>query len=688
MDNNGRIWSFWDLYTIHGIYIPKIQRDYVQGRRNRQVNKNRKELVGKLYDALTSSQETMRLNFVYGYLQENRFVPIDGQQRLTTLFLLHVYIFARAEDDINTDFPKNKFDYDTRYTTNRFIESLLKNIKNLIENNDDLITAIEESPWFLYGWKNDMSVVSSVVMLNEIHQIFKEYDGDFYELYEKLISKNCPITFMLLDITDGIGKPNELYIRMNARGKQLTAFENFKADIYGYLDGVDVKTNLVNNMDGAWLDMFWGLNDESIAEKYCDVFYRELLHWIIINGLTVRTEKDKLVDINKSGSDTFKWLSQAKEDEIDEIYLSDYQGIAVKWLGKEERLKEIFEDVHAAFTVIQHLGRDFLTKERIKYGEEKNVYHSEISGYKIRVMLYALTRYSQIKNGVITDDDELEAWYRIFKKLIDNTEIDKPEKFYHTCRQIGAIDKAQVGIDELENLTAFDNYQREEEIFKLQLINCDQNYTTAITKAEKDEYFKGQIYFAFRLMSKDLPVLQATQFATPDFKNAIQELKGKCGEFNSVWGKVKNLFSYVLDHEEDNCLLHRALLCYGDYSMRSSSQSSHWELFYEGKKSYFTWRRLLRENLPFEIFKQLFKCLQGEDIEKELQAICRQGPVQGWKTASNILDVIIARSLIQNERYLKTMSYKRFNQTQLLKGGKANDAEDTKFDDLKNNFQK
>ena len=226
MDNNGRIWSFWDLYTIHGIYIPKIQRDYVQGRRNRQVNKNRKELVGKLYDALTSSQETMRLNFVYGYLQENRFVPIDGQQRLTTLFLLHVYIFARAEDDINTDFPKNKFDYDTRYTTNRFIESLLKNIKNLIENNDDLITAIEESPWFLYGWKNDMSVVSSVVMLNEIHQIFKEYDGDFYELYEKLISKNCPITFMLLDITDGIGKPNELYIRMNARGKQLTAFEN------------------------------------------------------------------------------------------------------------------------------------------------------------------------------------------------------------------------------------------------------------------------------------------------------------------------------------------------------------------------------------------------------------------------------------------------------------------------------
>ncbi len=687
MDNNGKVWTFWDLYMKHGIYIPKIQRDYVQGRNNKQVNKNRKDLVGKLYDALTNAQETMRLNFVYGYLQENWFVPIDGQQRLTTLFLLHAYIFARANR--LEGFPKDKFYYATRYTTNRFFASLLNHIQELIEKNDNLITAIEESPWFMYGWKNDMSVVSSAVMLNEIHQRFKDCKVETINKYcERLKGADCPITFMMLDITDGIGKPNELYIRMNARGKQLTAFENFKADSYGYLDGVAVKANLVNNMDGAWLDMLWGLNDESIAEKYCDVFYRELLHWIIINGLTVRAEKDKLVDINKSGSDTFQWLSQAKEDEIDEIYLSDYQGIAVKWLGKEERLKEVFEDVYAAFAAIQHLGRDFLAKERIKYGEEKNVYHSEISGYKIRVMLYTLTRYSQIKNGGIADDDELESWYKIFKKLIDNTEIDKPEKFYQACRQIGAIDKAQVGIDELKNLTAFDNYQREEEIFKLQLINCDQNYITAVTEAEKEEYFKGQIYFAFRLMSKDLPVLEAAQFATPNFKNAIEELKGKCGEFSSVWEKVKNLFSYVLDHEEDNCLLHRALLCYGDYSMRSSSQSSHWELFYEGKKSYFTWRRLLRENLPFEIFKHLFEELRGEDIEKELQAICGQGPVQGWKTSSNILNVTIAGSLIQNERYLKTMSYKRFNQTQLLKGGKANDAEDTKFDELKSNFQK
>ena len=37
------------------------------------------------------------------------------------------------------------------------------------------------------------------------------------------------ISFMLLEIKD-LGRPNELYIKMNARGKQLTDFENLKAE--------------------------------------------------------------------------------------------------------------------------------------------------------------------------------------------------------------------------------------------------------------------------------------------------------------------------------------------------------------------------------------------------------------------------------------------------------------------------
>ena len=104
MSNNlktmtGRISTFWSLYNEKIIYIPKIQRDYVQGRKNVQVISNRGEFVAQLINALEKKTPLM-LNFIYGYNDENRFVPIDGQQRLTTLYLLHIYYFQYENQPI------------------------------------------------------------------------------------------------------------------------------------------------------------------------------------------------------------------------------------------------------------------------------------------------------------------------------------------------------------------------------------------------------------------------------------------------------------------------------------------------------------------------------------------------------------------------------------------------------------
>ena len=49
--------------------------------------------------------------------------------------------------------------------------------------------------------------------------------------------------------------------------------------MYSYLEekNSDIKKDLVGNMDGDWLDLLWKLEDAACAEKYCDIFYRELL---------------------------------------------------------------------------------------------------------------------------------------------------------------------------------------------------------------------------------------------------------------------------------------------------------------------------------------------------------------------------------------------------------------------------
>ena len=75
---------------VSKIVIPIIQRDYAQGRENPEVNRVRNRFLDSLYGAVT--EHPITLDFVYGDIDENGIMtPLDGQQRLTTLFLLHWY---------------------------------------------------------------------------------------------------------------------------------------------------------------------------------------------------------------------------------------------------------------------------------------------------------------------------------------------------------------------------------------------------------------------------------------------------------------------------------------------------------------------------------------------------------------------------------------------------------------------
>ena len=94
MSSIGQQYTFWNLINDYKIIVPKIQRDYVQGRESKTVEKNREEFVKELIDSLVWNKP-MSLNFVYGTIHGDEFIPIDGQQRLTTLFLLHLYVFAK-----------------------------------------------------------------------------------------------------------------------------------------------------------------------------------------------------------------------------------------------------------------------------------------------------------------------------------------------------------------------------------------------------------------------------------------------------------------------------------------------------------------------------------------------------------------------------------------------------------------
>ena len=64
-------------------------------------------------------------------------------------------------------------------------------------------------------------------MIHAIHSRFA--DCDARSAWQRLIASDAPaISFQLLPIDD-MGSGEDLYIKMNSRGKPLTPFENFKA---------------------------------------------------------------------------------------------------------------------------------------------------------------------------------------------------------------------------------------------------------------------------------------------------------------------------------------------------------------------------------------------------------------------------------------------------------------------------
>ena len=89
-------YSLWQLLSDRGIEIPVFQRDYAQGRLDKATLRH--DFLHQLVVALTGAEDTAgNLDFVYSFGDENKELkPLDGQQRLTTLWLLHWYLAIKT----------------------------------------------------------------------------------------------------------------------------------------------------------------------------------------------------------------------------------------------------------------------------------------------------------------------------------------------------------------------------------------------------------------------------------------------------------------------------------------------------------------------------------------------------------------------------------------------------------------
>ena len=272
--HDGTLTSFSQLFgktinstQVKAIEIPLFQRDYAQGRQSELVSQVRERFIADLCAALDGSQN-IHLDFVFGDVVDGTLYPLDGQQRLTTLFLLHCYLAWHQPKDTTSTLPWHAFHYATRPGAREFCQFLTKCRPDM---GEEVLSAwLCDQASYLPTWKHDPTIQGMLVVLDSLHQHYRRQANErLNTAWQRLIDPENPaISFLLLPVT-AQKLDNTLYVKMNSRGRPLTEFENFKADLEALLhknpaiDGAAVSY-FSRMIDTDWADLFWEYCKEQI----------------------------------------------------------------------------------------------------------------------------------------------------------------------------------------------------------------------------------------------------------------------------------------------------------------------------------------------------------------------------------------------------------------------------------------
>jgi hypothetical protein len=539
--------------------IPIIQRDYAQGRSDERSKEIRKTFLGSLIAAVENySQKNIELDFVYGKRNKNKVYLLDGQQRITTLYLLHWYLAQRLQK------PSLLKDVALSYRVRQYADEFTQKISDESTQIDFTSSipsqAICNCTWFFDAWKHDPTVKGMLNTLDTIHELLKDKKISEEHYWQPL--EEGAVTFYWLDLEEH-QLTDELYLKMNARGKQLSNFENFKASLVKRIadNGWEKNTNTTEKesfsfkMDTIYTDLFWEYRGEvnvidyevinffagmamiGYALKENSEAQQKRIQELFKNPLSVRVE-----DFEKSDFERFTF------------YLDFYS--EVEKISIETELWKYYNTDNK-----RGLFEEFI-KDKNKGTEKKYVGAT----YSQRVLFYALSELfmeAKDKNNISED------FIRVVRNIVENATIDSPQTF------VGAIKLMSELLEGVQDIywylcktaiqSNFASYQVTQEKQKAERIVANPEWKDVIWKAEDHPMFKGDIGFLLLETENDLSL----------FKKRYEVAKEMFDE-NGVKGKYR-----------ENALLIRALV----------SRFDNWYLFWSRlvfDSSTETWKRILR----------------------------------------------------------------------------------------------
>lgn len=329
--------------------------------------------------------------------------------------------------------------------------------------------------------------------------------GTSGSMYNISMEKLKRLTFYFLPIRD-MGLTDELYIKMNSRGKPLTVFEHFKAELEREIRALDEKNGqntadrIVGKIDKSWTDLLWKYRSSGSSDADDNIIDDEFLRYFkfVCDIICYRNGQSP----QGYSSDVFDLLHLyfSADDEKAVANIATLESFFDCWCkikgynNPTEFLESFMSYTHARGKIVVD------SRYKIDVFEDCLHFYSDKSG-RIRqfplnriVLLYAITIYLQHQSEVTYSD--FVRRIRIVNNLIQNSEDEVSDRQDRNripaiLQAVDAIILTGVIDDSIE--INFNVNQIQEEKEKIEFLMQNPDRTDEVFELEDHNMLKGQI---------------------------------------------------------------------------------------------------------------------------------------------------------------------------------------------------
>ena len=601
--------SLWSLLSVRGlsVRIPALHRDYVQGRQDAEAERVRRKLLDDLSDALREAasdpaglRSGMDLGFLCGCVEQDRsLIPVDGQQRLTTLFLLHwllAFRSGRLESDPEVREALLRFRFEGREPADRFCRRLLLQgpcASGPASGSGCISSRIRGCAWFSDDCEQSLSVRGMLVMLDALEERLTGLaDAGFAagRLFSLLTSARPPVSFLFLNLGDA-GLADSAYIKMNARGRPLSFFEGFKAELSVFLDagpadggGSGFSEAFLRQLDGPWTALFWRPEyRESGPFPTTDRPMLRFFRFVILTDYL--TGMEPVPDRGNLEAALTALMGETDEAFFSRLFRDGFRSVEGLRCERPPVTVRTFQNIRRLLDLLanrkKRTGSLAFLKRSADPGpvfDEEAAFRRLIAsdprelGYRELLLLYAeyrfLLRYA-LPDGSFRYSAALARWLGLISRLSGAAAPLQADGFFAMVRAADRLvesgfalrcRKALLRWPRLpEPLSVFPASQLAEEAVKAALMQSSPLWKKAILAAERS-FLDGRIDLLFQysgIRAED--VFSSSSPAVPEAGGKEYDLFLRCLR------RVELLFDRdgVRPELEQSSLLRRALLCYG-----------------------------------------------------------------------------------------------------------------------------